>query len=194
MQATFSHFRSSRAAALGLVLIALGILAVALRELRLDVFGAIAEAGWPLFVIIPGLALLGVAIVVGPPSRLGFAIAGSIVTSVGALLWYQDLTGHWESWAYAWALIGPGAAGVALAVYGGIHRSRDTFAQGVRLAGIAAVIFGAGFWFFETLFETGRTPVDVGAWSPAILIIVGLAVLASGALQRGVDDARRNVR
>ena len=53
---------------------------------------------------------------------MGFAIAGSIVTTVGSVLLYQQTTGHWESWAYAWALVGPGAAGLGMLVYGLLFR------------------------------------------------------------------------
>ena len=39
----------------------------------------------------------------------GLAIAGSIVTVSGLILLIQDATAHYESWAYAWALVFPGA-------------------------------------------------------------------------------------
>ena len=51
------------------------------------------------------------------PRGLGFAIAGTIVTTIGFLLLYQDSTGHWESWAYAWALLTL-AAGLGTLIYG----------------------------------------------------------------------------
>ena len=34
-----------------------------------------------------------------------------VVTTVGLVLLYQNTTGRWESWAYAWALVGPAASG-----------------------------------------------------------------------------------
>ena len=35
----------------------------------------------------------------------GLAIPGSIITTVGLILLYQNSFNHWQSWAYAWALI-----------------------------------------------------------------------------------------
>ncbi len=184
MQATNARDRWSGAAPLGLVLVAVGFAAVAMRVTDLDPFKAIAQIGWPLFVVLPGLALLAGGLLVYPPRGLGFVIAGSIVTSVGLLLWYQDMTGHWTSWAYAWTLIGPGAAGLALVAYGTIFRMRDELLAGLRLIGVAAVLFVAGFWFFETLFATGRAPFVVGEWWPAVAIVIGVALVLAGALQQ----------
>ena len=84
------------------------------RDLRLDPFAPIADAGWPFFVIIPGVILMLSSLIPKPPGGVGFAIAGSIVTTVGLVLLYQEQTAHWESWAYAWALVGPGAAGLGM--------------------------------------------------------------------------------
>src|SRR5687767_10645766 len=105
MQASPSREHAGRPALLGLLLIATGFVAILLRQLDVDLIGRVADAGWPLFVIIPGLALLGAAVLAVPPHGRGFAIAGAIVTSVGALLWYQDAANHFESWAYAWTLL-----------------------------------------------------------------------------------------
>ena len=71
-------------------------------------------------------------------------------------------------------------------VYGLIFGQRELVSVGIRLATIAAAIFVAGYWFFETVFATGRAPVDLGAWWPVAIIVAGLAVLAVG-LSSGGD-------
>ena len=48
----------------------------------------------------------------------GMVIGGTVVTTVGLVLLYQDQTGRWESWAYAWALVGPAASGLGLVLWG----------------------------------------------------------------------------
>jgi hypothetical protein len=151
-----------------------------LRDLRIDLFGAIADAGWPYFVVIPGVALVIASLIPTPPRGVAFAIAGTIVTAVGSVLLYQQTTGHWTSWAYAWALVGPGAAGLGMLVYGLIFGQRDLLATGARLIAIAATIFALGYWYFETIFATGRAPVELGEWWPAATIGVGLLALVAG--------------
>jgi hypothetical protein len=190
MHAYQARGRWPGSALLGLLLVAVGVGAVALRTIDVNPFDAIADAGWPLFVIIPGLALLAVGLLAYPPRGLGFVIAGTIVSAVGLLLWYQDTTGHWTSWTYAWALIGPGAAGLALIAYGTIFRMRNEVLAGLRLVGVSAILFTAGYWFFETLFSTGRVPFAVGDWWPALIIVAGATLLLVGALQQRPQPIR----
>ncbi|HLO35671.1 MAG TPA: hypothetical protein VK194_06300 [Candidatus Deferrimicrobium sp.] len=176
--------RSDRTAIVGLFLVGLGIAAFVLRELGYDPLRAIADVDWPIFVIVPGLVLAAAAVFVERPTGIGFAIAGAIVTSVGLLLWYQNTTDHWESWAYAWALIGPGAAGLGLFLYGAWSHQPSQVATGLRLMGIAAVLFLAGMLFFETIFESGRLPIDLGDAWPILLVAIGV-VIVLGALLGG---------
>lgn len=169
----------------GIVLILLGAGALVLREWGIDPIERIAEAGWPLFVILPGLALAAMAVVPAPPRGVGFAIAGSIVTSIGLLLWWQEQNDRYETWAYAWALIGPGAAGLGLFVYGALTNSGELARKGIRLMAIAGALFLMGAWFFETVFATGRAPFDLDTelWWPLGLMAFG-AVVVIGALVR----------
>ena len=185
MQARASAERWRGLTVLGAALVIVGIGWLIFRELAIDPFKAIGDAGWPYFVIIPGVALLLVSLVRTPPHGVGFAIAGSIVTTVGCVLLYQQTTGHWTSWAYAWALVGPGAAGLGMLAYGLIFGQRDLLAPGARLVAIAAAIFVVGYWYFETIFATGRAPLALGDWWPLVVIGVGLAALAAGVLSRG---------
>ena len=180
------HDRRGMVAVVGIALVLLGAGALALREWGIDPIERIAQAGWPLFVVLPGLALLAMAVIPAPPRGVGFAIAGSIVTSIGLVLWWQDQTGRYETWAYAWALIGPGAAGLGMFVYGALTRTSDLVRLGIRLLAIAGVLFLGGAWFFETLFDTGQVPFDLDAdlWWPVGLIAIGGLVVV-GALSRG---------
>jgi hypothetical protein len=182
-------------AVVGAILVATGIGWFVVRELGLDPFAAIADAGWPFFVVIPGVILLVASLILRPPRGVGFAIAGTIVTTVGAVLFYQDTTGHWESWAYAWALVGPGAAGLGMLVYGLIFGQRELVPAGARLMAIAAAIFAVGYWYFETVFATGRTPIDLGIWWPVVIVAIGIAALVVGFVSRGRalnDGSRRS--
>jgi hypothetical protein len=167
---------------LGAALIAVGVIAMALRAFDVDIDTLIGEQTWPLLVIVPGILLLGLALVATPPDGLGFAIAGSIVTMVGAIMLYQANTETWESWAYVWALI-PGAAGLGISGYGLLTRSGELIAQGVRMVLVSAVLFVVGWWYFEAVFTTGEPPISVDLWWPLVAIGVG-AIIATRALFR----------
>ena len=168
-------------AVVGVVLIVFGAAALVLRELEISPFGAIATWGWPFFVIVPGLVLLAASLLPAPPKGIGFATAGAIVTTVGALLLYQSRTGHWESWAYAWALI-PLGAGSALILYGLLAREGGMVTTGLTMAGVAAALFVAGAWFFEGVFAGEPRPTDVGSWWPIAAIVLGGAIVLRAAL------------
>jgi hypothetical protein len=175
-----------------MLLVVVGLAALGLRQAGVDVGELVGEAGWPFFIIVPGLALLAMAAVPAPPRGLGFAIGGSIVTTVGLILFYQNTTGHWESWAYAWALITL-AAGLGTVIYGAAIGRRDMVAGGLRMSAIAAVLFAVGLWFFETLFDSGRAPVDVEEWWPAILVAIGALITLTAILRPTTDDAQPTI-
>jgi hypothetical protein len=184
----------------GVLLVVAGVAAFLMQQAGVQFDQLIGDAGWPFFVIVPGLALLLGAFLVPAPRGAGFAISGSIVTTIGLILLFQNATDRFETWAYVWALI-PGAAGAAMVVYGSVVGERGLVAGGARLAVIATVLFVVGLWFFEPVLSEGRVPFDVGTWWPAVLVTIGILIVGSslfGSASRerdgstdGGDAARR---
>ncbi len=135
-----------------------------------------AEQWWPAFILVPGAAMVAVA-VVGGLSRnhalAAMAIPGCIITTVGLILLYGNMTGHWEIWAYAWTLI-PASVGLGLVFSSGFGVGDEGSARAGRwlLVGGAAgfLVFGA---FFEGLVFGGF----VSRWWPVALILLGAFVL-----------------
>ncbi len=134
---------------------------------------------WPFILIVPGLAAFIMGVTSGKPSGAGLAIPGAIVLITGLLLLYQGIADHYESWAYAWALVAPAGPGVALLAVG--HRVGD---DEMKLGGritltVGLVLFVAGFAFFELLI--GISGHDFGRWGSAVvagaLIAAGLALI-----------------
>jgi len=166
----------------GAILILVGVIAVAARSADVDLGAWMGESTWPLLVIVPGLVLLGLAVIRTPPEGLGFAIAGSVVSAVGTILLVQAATGAWSSWAYVWTLI-PAAAGLGMLGYGLLTRTDGLVDRGVGLAVIGGVMFLLGRWYFDAVFATGEQPVDVVTWWPLGLIAAGLIVAARALLQ-----------
>jgi len=128
---------------------------------------------WPLIVVVAGAGLLALGLVTGAP---GMAIPACIVAGIGGILYWQNATGDWFSWSYAWALI-PGFAGVgtilaALLGEGG-WRMAVKGAETILVSLVLFLIFGSLFG--------GLTMI--GAYWPALLILVGLFQLVRRVLQ-----------
>jgi hypothetical protein len=126
------------------------------------------EMGWPLIVITVGVGLLLFGLLVGAP---GMAVPACIVSGIGLLLYWQNMTGNWESWAYAWTLI-PGFVGVGIIVAGlfGEGKLRDAITGGLWLIVISLVMFA--------IFASFLGGMDLlGPYWPALLVLLGLVLL-----------------
>ncbi len=165
---------------LGAALVALGILLLLGQVLNVD----LAEFGWPFFVIAPGVLLLLLAFALRGRSGAWLVFPGSIVTVTGLLLLYQNTTRHWESWAYAWALVFPASIGIGQIVYGWLTRRHGAMAAGARLSAWGIALFLLGAVFFETVIGiSGRDFGQAGRIAlPALLIAIGLLFLLAEAL------------
>lgn len=158
----------------GLILVLLGGWLLALQivpglETLIDV-----EFSWPLFIIAAGVILLIFGLVTGAP---GMAVPACIVGGIGVLLYYQNATGNWESWSYAWALI-PGFVGIG-AILAGIlgENPRQSIRDGLNMIVISAVLFVV----FGSLFGGLNL---LGDYWPVLLILLGLWILVQPLLRK----------
>jgi len=159
----------------GTLLILLGLLFLAYQFFPERFFWLQIELTWPLIVVGAGLFLLVFGLLAGAP---GMAVPAAIVSGIGGLLYWQNLTGNWGSWAYAWALI-PGFVGIGIILAGllGEGRIRDAIDGGGTLILISAVLF-AIFGSFLGGLEL------LGDWWPLLLILVGLLILLRSLFRR----------
>ncbi len=134
---------------------------------------AYSRANWPLNVIGAGALMLAAGLLTGTP---GWAIPACLVGGIGGLLYWQNATGQWGTWAWAWTLI-PGFVGVGI-ILTGLLRGRP---RGALLGGgwtlfaslVLFTIFGSllgGFRFVSQLW-------------PILLIGAGLLTLARAFLR-----------
>jgi len=166
---------SQGATVLGVALIVLGLLFFAGQALNLD----IGEAAWPFYVVAPGVALVTLGLTQRRGS--GLTIAGSVVTMVGLVLLYQNATDRFESWAYAWALVGPGGSGIGMLLYGTRSGDRKMARDGFRTILWALGLFAVGLAFFEGIIGISGERLPLPNWVlPVAVIVIGVLVLLRG--------------
>ncbi len=171
------------ALAIGAVLVLIGLVLFAAQLLDFQ----LSEIGWPFFIILAGIGILLFGLFVGGES--GIVIGGTITTTVGLVLLFQDTTGRWESWAYAWALVGPAASGLGVAMSGMRTGNGNDVRNGTwgLLGGLA--FFVIGFLFFEGVIGISGQRLALPEWLlPVAVIAIGLVVLGRGLLERTPRD------
>jgi hypothetical protein len=168
--------RNPTGLAIGALLVVLGFAFLVMQLLG----AATAEFVWPFFVILPGVFLFALMALLGKPGA-GLAIPGSIVTTIGLILLYQNTTGHWESWAYAWTLI-PAAVGAGIYLTGMQTDDAKARQTGAMMALISLAVFAFAAFFFEVMLNISglfAAPV-VWAVGPLLLIAGGVVLLFGG--------------
>lgn len=151
-----------------LILILIGIYLFALQFFpALGVF-AINERTWPLIIVAVGVAfLIGALLTWTPPLMM----PASILVGLGGLLFWQNATDNWGSWAYAWTLF-PVFSGVGIFL---MNLMQGNLRQGI-LAGGGSILFGlVAFLIFGSFF--GALGV-FGQYWPLLLILGGIIILA----------------
>lgn len=157
--------RSNLAAGLVLVLLGLWFLAVQLLPgLR---FWSDSVLTWPLVIVAAGVLLLVIGLLTGVPAM---AVPAAIISGIGGLLYWQNETGNWASWAYAWSLI-PGFVGVGILLSGLLGQEpRRSIPEGIQLVLTSLVLFTIFASFFGGLNLFGR-------YWPVLLILFGVWLL-----------------
>jgi hypothetical protein len=171
---------------LGVILVLIGIAYLALefiprRFLEID----IAHYGWPLFVIVPGLVLIGVGMTMG--GLAGLCIPGAIVTMTGIVLLVQNAFDIFATWSYAWALVAPGGVGLGMWLQGVVSGSPSLRAAGSRTMGGGLILFMLGAVFFEGVIHvSGRDFGFIGrVLLPLLLIVAGIVLLVRRTMPTG---------
>ena len=167
---------------LGILLILIGAWLVVTRQVPAVREWLDDSFTWPMWTIGAGLLIFLIGLITGAP---GMSIPAAIVAGIGGILYYQNSTDNFGSWAYMWTLI-PGFVGIGTILAGllGEH-TRQNLARGLNLIVISAVMFLIFATFFGGLSILG----DYGA--AILLILLGLYILARGFMRnRGQDETR----
>ncbi len=153
--------------AFGLILVLLGVWFLALQVVPgLQALLGL-NASWPLIIVGIGVVLLLFGILAGIP---GMAVPACIVGGIGLLLYWQNATNNWESWAYAWTLI-PAFVGVGVILNGLLgHDTRNSLAGGAWLLVISLVLYAVFASFLGG-------PSFIGQYWPVLIIALGVLLL-----------------
>jgi hypothetical protein len=159
----------------GVLLILLGLMFLVF-QLMPDRFTWFQGAlGWPLIVVGVGIFLLIFGLLIGEP---GMAVPASVVSGIGLLLYWQNATNNWDSWAYAWALI-PGFVGIGIILNGllGGDRLRGALESGFWLILISLTLFA--------IFGSFLGGINLfGPYLPLLLVGLGLIILVRSLIRR----------
>jgi len=154
----------------GLVLILLGVVFLVTQWVP----GLKVWFDWPLIIVGVGLALLIIGLLAGTPDM---AVPACNVGGIGGLLYWQNATGRWESWAYAWALI-PGFDGVGIILAGilggGLRKALGGGGWLILISLVLFAIFGSFLGGLNLL----------GPYWPVLLIALGLFILIARLVRR----------
>ncbi|MGA2488565.1 MAG: hypothetical protein ABSF99_00050 [Anaerolineales bacterium] len=163
---------------LGLILILVAGWLIATRiNPDLSRFIALSPFEWPMWVIFAGAALLIIGLLVGAPSM---AVPACIVAGIGGILYYQNATGNWESWAYMWTLI-PGFVGIGSILTGLLGEdTKQSIRHGLNSLIVSVLLFAIFGTFFHawTIFGAYSMYVPI-----ALLFLAGIWLIVRGLLR-----------
>ena len=161
----------------GIILILLGVIFL-VSQVAPGLWSWVDAFSWPLFVVGAGVLLLIIGVLTNTP---GMAVPACIVGGIGLLLYWQNQTGNWESWAYAWALI-PGFVGVGTILMGLWQGRWADVRGGIWLVAISAILFVVFGSFMGGLF--GGNLGIIAKWWPLALIALGILSLVDYVAKR----------
>jgi hypothetical protein len=143
---------------------------------------------WP-FIIIGGGLLFFIAMFATGKSGAAFAVPGSIISGVGLVLLFQNITQHWESMSYFWTLIVL-FVGLGIYIMGWYGEQADQRSAGLRVMRVGFIMFVIFGTFFEMIFSSFN-----GMIFPVMLIVLGgyLVLARSGLFKRHEDSADQPV-
>jgi hypothetical protein len=147
--------------ALGIILILLGALFIAQRQVPAIHQMTYIFMSWPLNVVAIGTLIFLIGLLLGAP---GMSVPAVIVAGIGGILYYQKFANDYTSWSYMWTLI-PGFVGLGEIISGLLTRSNYKARNGVNLIVASAVMFIV----FAAIF--GKLNI-LGPFGPAVLLIL----------------------
>ena len=130
-----------------------------------------------MWVVLSGALLLVIGLLTGAP---GMAIPAFIVAGIGGILYYQNITGDWQSWSYMWTLI-PGFVGLGSILAGLLGEDlKSSVRHGMNSLVVSIILFAIFGSFFHawTIFGVYSNYLPI-----ALLFLAGIWLVVRGALR-----------
>jgi hypothetical protein len=155
--------RSKSGIVVGTLLILLGVFFLVTRFVP-DIFDFLS---WPFVIIGVGVVFGVVSLITWTP---GLMVPACIIGGIGGILYWQNASGAWWTWSYAWTLI-PGFVGVGVAMNELLEgRPLRALVEGGWPILVSLLLF---FLFGSFL---GGLPWR-GPWWAIVLIIMGVLII-----------------
>jgi len=132
---------------------------------------------WPLLVVLFGLTFF-IGMISSGRRGAGLAIPGSIITTIGLLLFIQNTFHLWVTWAYAWALI-ISATGFGILIMNIYLKRTGLRRVAGLLIGLGLTLFVLFGLLFEIILDIAGTNVESGLFLGGGLVLLGLFVIFS---------------
>ncbi len=154
----------------GLLLIVIGVFLLAVQWVPGLYLWVSWERSWPLLIVALAvfLAIIGLASL-----RPDMAIPVAVIGGIGGLLYRQNLTGDWGSWAYAWTLI-PGFAGVGT-IAAGLFRGLSARGRRMLIEGLSQIVTAVVLFAIFGSFLGG--PAWLTRYWPLAIVLLGLWIM-----------------
>jgi len=161
--------------ALGLILILIGAFSLA----RLFIPGLNEwlqfSFAWPFWIIGLGALFLLIGLLTGVP---GMAVPAALLAGIGGILYYQYLSGDWQSWSYLWTLI-PGFVGLGTIIAGLLGENpRQSLRSGFSSIIVSLFLLA----IFAAMFD--RAGSLAARYWPILVILLGLWILVRSVIWR----------
>jgi hypothetical protein len=152
----------------GAILIGIGLLTLVSRMFTDIDWGLL----WP-FAIIGFGALFFIAMFAVGKSGAAFAIPGTIITGIGLVVLFQNITQHWTTMSYLWTLIiiFVGLGIYIMGWYGEDANQRRSGGKVMKIGIILFIVFGT---IFESIFSSLNNVIF-----PILLILLGIYLVLS---------------
>jgi hypothetical protein len=139
---------------------------------------SLAGVTWPVWIVVPGVAMLIGSFFIPARGGVGLAVAGTIVTIVGLILWVQDAYDLYATWAYAWALVAPTGPGLGMLLYGLVHRDAQLVGDGLRTTLVGLGLFLGFALFFEGVIGLSGAPIaNLDEVLPVAIVGIGILLV-----------------
>lgn len=133
---------------------------------------------WPVWIMLAGAALLLIGLVSGNPDM---AVPACIVAGIGGILYYQNWSHDWKSWAYMWTLL-PGLGGLGTfisALIGGNLKQEGRNAVNTMFVSVVLFVIFASIFGGLAIFGTYKDYVLIG-----LLFVFGLWLILRGIFRK----------